>query len=92
MNIYCNFETHFLAFRFQLQLKKDQQGALKPDATSEFKNYKDAIKRLIKYHVWQEKEDRQEYVEQGGYFVVYWRYFLVCWRYFVVYGRYFVVY
>lgn len=51
-------------------MKKDQSGALKPNMREPFHNNKDAIKRLVKYHVWQERDENKAQVEAGQLMVI----------------------
>ncbi|XP_013405081.1 BRD4-interacting chromatin-remodeling complex-associated protein-like [Lingula anatina] len=38
------------------QMARDQQGVLKPDYKTPFKGYRDCVKRLMRYHVYYEKD------------------------------------
>ena len=42
-------------YRFEHQLRTDQNGALNPDYKTPFKNKVDTCKRLIRYHVYDDK-------------------------------------
>ena len=51
--------------RFQRQLTQDQTQALQPDVTTPFRSRKDAVMRLIRYHVFSSIEPSELQVAQG---------------------------
>ena len=63
-----DYEIWCLQYRFNHQLSRDQQGALCPDCKQPFRNWPDAIKRLVRYHVFNTAECNPDDVQKGNYF------------------------
>ena len=50
---------------FGLQRDKDCRGVVAPDCVTPFKDYKDVVKRLVKYHVLQTRDPEPQHLQQG---------------------------
>lgn len=46
--------VHRCLFRIHCQLGKDQEHAIAPDVTTPFKDHREACRRLMRYHVYQD--------------------------------------
>ena len=53
------------SFRFAQRILKDQKGAISPDTRSPFRSPDDACLRLLRYHVYQEREPSEQEKKDG---------------------------
>lgn len=55
--------------RFQQQLTADQNSALKPDTKTPFRSKRDAVQRLLRYHVYQKPSPPPEVLEKSKFHI-----------------------
>ena len=62
--IWSHYIAHGCVFRIHCQLGKDQEHAIAPDVTTPFKDPREACRRLMRYHVYQDHGPTEDQLEQ----------------------------